>query len=108
MRILKEKNRNLIENLQDARIANITVDPVGTFEPLQTGFYSQESFAAIAVGMLVAGFGLGIFVYGTFVKKENQEPEPNDKDVSISSKAAEDGACKRKGSKTSYLEEDSH
>ena len=57
--------------------------------------------------MLVAGFGLGIFVYGTFVKKGNQEPEPNDKDVSVSSEAAEDGACKRKLSKTSYLEEDS-
>ena len=107
LKILEERNRNLIENLQDARIANITVDPVGTFEPLQTGYYSQESFAAIAVGMLVAGFGLGIFVYGTFVKKGNQEPEPNDRDVSISSEAAEDGACKRKLSKTSYLEEDS-
>ena len=57
--------------------------------------------------MLVAGFGLGIFIYGTFVKRGDQEPEPNDKDVSISSEAAEDGACKRKGSKTSYLEEDS-
>lgn len=107
LKILEEKNSNLIENLQDARIGNITVDPVGTFEPLQIGYYSQESFAAIAVGMLVAGFGLGIFVYGTFVKKGNQEPEPNDRDVSISSEAAEDGACKRKLSKTSYLEEDS-
>ena len=104
---LEEKNRNLIENLQDERISGITVDPVGTFKPLQTGYYSQGSFAAIAVGMLVAGFGLGIFIYGTFVKNENQEPEPNDKDVSIPSEAAEDGACKRKGSKTSYLEEDS-
>ena len=71
MKKLEEKNRNLIENLQDARISSITVDPVGTFKPLQTGYYSQGSFAAIAVGMLVAGFGLGIFIYGTFVKNEN-------------------------------------
>ena len=42
LKILEEKNRNLTAKLHDARIANITVGPVGTFEPLQTGFYSQE------------------------------------------------------------------
>ena len=116
LRELQEKNKGLEDDLKKAEsdLRNIPVDPVPRFAPIEQRSFSQGSFAGIAVGMLVAGFTLGFLVKALASRKTNQVAEGNSIEVRDinnpscdSESLAEEGKYKRKGSKTSYSEEDS-
>jgi len=114
LRELQEKNKGLEEDLENAK-AEFENIPVPTPRPqIDQGPFSQGSFAGIAVGMLVAGFALGFLVKAILSRRTNKVVEGNGievKDINNpscdSESLAEEGKYKRKGSKTSYSEEDS-
>jgi len=116
LRELQEKNKGLEDDLMKAQsdLRNIPVDPVPRYAPIEQRSFSQGSFAGIAVGMLVAGFTLGFLVKALASRRTNQVAETNGIEVMDinnpscdSESLAEEGKYKRKGSKTSYTEEDS-
>merc|ERR1712165_368527 len=116
LRELQEKNKGLEDDLKKAEseLKNITVDFGPRHAQITQRSFSQGSFAGIAVGMLVAGFILGFLVKALARRKTNQVAEGNGievKDINNpscdSESLAEEGKYKRKGSKTSYSEEDS-
>jgi len=116
LRELQEKNKGLEDDLKKAEsdLRNIPVDPVPRYAPIEQRSFSQGSFAGIAVGMLVAGFTLGFLVKALASRRTNQVAETNGIEVMDinnpscdSESLAEEGKYKRKGSKTSYTEEDS-
>merc|ERR1712141_463699 len=88
---LKEKNKGLENELKNAKdeLHNIPVSPPSV-APQRS--YSQESFAGIAVGMLVVGFTLGFLVKVLASRKKNQVAEVNAieiKDINNSSSETE-------------------
>jgi len=116
LRELQEKNKGLEDDLKKAEsdLKNITVDFGPRHAQITQRSFSQGSFAGIAVGMLVAGFTLGFLVKALASRRTNQVAETNGIEVMDinnpscdSESLAEEGKYKRKGSKTSYTEEDS-
>jgi len=114
LRNLTEKNKELEEKLQKLQ-DDLDDIPVPTpKKQIERQSFSPGSFAGIAVGMLVAGFTLGFLVKAIVSKRTNQVTEGNGievKDINNpscdSESLVEEGKYKRKGSKTSYSEEDS-
>merc|ERR1712184_165475 len=114
LRNLTEKNKELEDKLQNLQDDLDDISVPTSKKQIERQSFSQGSFAGIAVGMLVAGFTLGFLVKALASRRTNQVAETNGIEVMDinnpscdSESLAEEGKYKRKGSKTSYTEEDS-